>query len=108
MFNRTLTTILAFICLSSFSYGDDKYLSFKDLKKIPDGMNVVHNGEGNTAIVALHGFYPVYWIEIHHEWVQPFNYLVKKNINTFFYKYNWNECPSNVSRDFEKKLHLLI
>jgi len=108
MFNRTLTTILAFICLSSFSYGDDKYSSFKDLKKIPDGMNVVHNGEGNTAIVALHGFYPVYWIEIHHEWVQPFNYLVKKNINTFFYKYNWNECPSNVSRDFEKELQLLI
>ena len=56
MFNRTLTTILAFICLCSFSYGDDKYTSFKDLKKIPGGMNVVHYGAGNTAIVAVHGF----------------------------------------------------
>ena len=61
MFNRTLTTILAFICLSSFSYGDDKYLSFKDLKKISDGMYVVQCGEGSTAIVAVYGFYPVYW-----------------------------------------------
>ena len=58
MFNRTLTTILAFTCLFSISNGDDKYASFKDLKKIPDGMNVVHNGEGTTAVVAIHGFYP--------------------------------------------------
>ena len=102
MFNRTLTTILVFICLLSFSYGDDKYSSFKDLKKIPSGMNVVHVGDGNSAIVAVHGFYPIYWVEIHHEWVQPFNYLFKKNINTFFYKYNWNECPRDISKGLEQ------
>ena len=108
MFNRTLTTILAFTCLFSFSNGDDKYVSFKDLKKIPDGMNIVHNGEGATAVVAIHGFYPIYWVEIHHEWVQPFNYLVENNINTFFYKNNWNECTGNVSNDFEEVLQHLI
>tara|TARA_S200000501_G_C20867444_1_gene762627 strand:+ start:4369 stop:5118 length:750 start_codon:yes stop_codon:yes gene_type:complete len=108
MFIRTLTTILTFICLLSVYYANDKYSSFKDLKKIPDGMNIIHVGNSKTAIVAVHGFYPFYWVEIHHEWVQPFNYLVKKNINTFFYKYDWNECPSTVSKHFSNKLQKLI
>ena len=47
-------------------------------------MNIIHVGNSKTAIVAVHGFYPFYWVEIHHEWVQPFNYLVKKKIITFF------------------------
>ena len=108
MFKRTLTTILAFICFLSISFADDKYSSFRELKKIPSGMNIIHNGSSNTAIVAVHGFYPVYWIEIHHEWVQPFNYLVEKDINTFFYKYDWNECPSIASKGLEKELENLI
>ena len=108
MFKRTLTTFLAFICLLYFLSADDKYSSFRDLKKIPDGMNIIHKSDGDTAIVAIHGFYPAYWIEIHHEWVQPFNYLVQQNINTFFYKYDWNDCPSSVAKDFNKKLNDLI
>jgi len=108
MFKCTLTTILAFICFLSNSFADDKYSSFRELKKIPSGMNIIHNGSSNTAIVAVHGFYPVYWIEIHHEWVQPFNFLVEKDINTFFYKYDWNECPSIVSKGLEKELESLI
>ena len=108
MINRTLTTILGFICLISISIGDDKYSSHKDLEKIPKGMNVIHDGNGKTAILAVHVFYPIYWNEIHHEWVKPFNYLIKKNINTFFYKYNWNDCPSSVSKDFVLKLEKLI
>ena len=108
MFKRTLTTFLAFICILYFLSADDKYSSFRDLKKIPDGMNIIHKSDGDTAIVAIHGFYPAYWIEIHHEWVQPFNYLVQQNINTFFYKYDWNDCPSNVSNDFKEELKFLL
>ena len=58
-------------------------------------MSIIHASDSKVGIIAIHGFYPAYWVGIHHEWVQPFNYLVEKNINTFFYKYNWNECPGD-------------
>ena len=33
MFNRTLTTILGIICLLTFSLSEDKFSSFRELKK---------------------------------------------------------------------------
>ena len=108
MFNRTLTTILGIICLITFSFSDDKFSSYRELKKISNGMSVIHKSDSNIGIIAIHGFYPAYWVGIHHEWVQPFNYLVENDINTFFYKYDWNNCPSTVAKDFNKKLNNLI
>ena len=108
MFKHTLTTILGIICLLTFSYSEDKFLSFRDLKKISNGMSLIHESDSNVGIIAIHGFYPIYWVGIHHEWVKPFNYLVENNINTFFYKYNWNECPSKVAIDFNKQLKITM
>ena len=108
MFNRTLTTILGIICLLSFSFSNDKFSSYRELKKISNGISVIHKSDSKMGIIAIHGFYPAYWVGIHHEWVQPFNYLVENDINTFFYKYNWNDCPSTVAKDFNKKLNDLI
>jgi hypothetical protein len=108
MFNRTLTTFLGIICLITFSFAGDKFSSFRELKKIPDGMSSIHESGNKLGIIAIHGFYPAYWIGIHHEWVKPFNYLIENDINTFFYKYDWNDCPSNVSMDFNKQLKDLI
>jgi len=71
-------------------------------------MSVIHKSDSKMGIIAIHGFYPAYWVGIHHEWVQPFNYLVENDINTFFYKYDWNDCPSAVAKDFNKKLNDLI
>ena len=108
MFNRTLTTILGIICLLNFSFSNDKFSSYRELKKISNGMSVIHKSDSKMGIIAIHGFYPAYWVGIHHEWVQPFNYLVENDINTFFYKYDWNDCPSAVAKDFNKKLNDLI
>jgi hypothetical protein len=108
MFFRTLTTFLGIICLITFSFADDKFSSFRELKKIPDGMSSIHESGNKLGIIAIHGFYPAYWIGIHHEWVKPFNYLIENDINTFFYKYDWNDCPSNVSMDFNRQLKDLI
>ena len=108
MFNRTLTTILGIICLLTFSFSNDKFSSYRELKKISNGMSVIHKSDSKMGIIAIHGFYPAYWVGIHHEWVQPFNYLVENDINTFFYKYDWNDCPSTVAKDFNKKLNDLI
>ena len=108
MFNRTLTTILGIICLLTFSFSNDKFSSYRELKKISNGMSVIHKSDSKTGIIAIHGFYPAYWVGIHHEWVQPFNYLVENDINTFFYKYDWNDCPSSVAKDFNKQLNDLI
>ena len=108
MFNRTLTTILGIICLLTFSFSNDKFSSYRELKKISNGMSVIHKSGSKMGIIAIHGFYPAYWVGIHHEWVQPFNYLVENDINTFFYKYDWNDCPSAVAKDFNKKLNDII
>ena len=108
MFNRILTTFLGIICLLTFSFADDKFSSYRELKKIPDGMSSIHESGNKLGIIAIHGFYPAYWIGIHHEWVKPFNYLIENDINTFFYKYDWNDCPSNVAMDFNKQLKDLI
>ena len=77
MFNRTLTTIIGIICLLTFSLSDDKFSSFRELKKISIGMSIIHASDSQVGIIAIHGFYPAYWVGIHHEWVQPFNYLVE-------------------------------
>ena len=47
-------------------------------------MSIIHSSDSKVGIIAIHGFYPAYWVGIHHEWVQPFNYLVENGINTFF------------------------
>ena len=46
-------------------------------------MSIIHSSDSKVGIIAIHGFYPAYWVGIHHEWVQPFNYLVENGINTF-------------------------
>ena len=107
MRNQRLITLFVILFLS-ISIGQERFNSHKDLEKIPNGMNIIHDNARTQAIVGIHGFYPIYWIEIHHEWVQPFNFLINKDIRTFFYKYDWNECPSKVAEEFSIELKQLI
>ena len=97
MRNQRLIIVIILSLFFSMSTAQDKFKSYKDIKKIPDGMNLIHDNNQIRAIVGVHGFYPIYWVEIHHEWVQPFNWLIDQDIKTFFYKYDWNECPSEVA-----------
>ena len=62
MFKHTLTTILGIICLLTFSFSEDKFSSFRDLKKISNGMSLIHESDSNVGIIAIHGFYPAYWV----------------------------------------------
>ena len=108
MRNQRLIIVIILSLFFSVSTAQDKFKSYKDVKKIPDGMNLIHDNNQTRAIVGVHGFYPIYWIEIHHEWVQPFNWLINQDIKTFFYKYDWNECPSKVAKEFSNELEALI
>ena len=107
MRNQRLITLFVILFLS-ISNAQEQFESYKDIEKIPNGMNIIHDNARTQAIVGIHGFYPIYWIEIHHEWVQPFNFLINKDIRTFFYKYDWNECPSKVAEEFSIELKQLI
>ena len=107
MRNQRLITLFVILSLS-ISTAQEQFESHKDIEKIPNGMNIIHTNDRTQAIVGIHGFYPVYWTEIHHEWVQPFNFLINKDIRTFFYKYDWNECPSKVAEEFSIELNKLI
>ena len=104
MRNQRLIIVIILSLFFSISTAQDKFNSYRELKKIPNGMNIIHDNNKTRAIVGIHGFYPVYWPDIHHEWVQPFNFLVKEDIKTFFYKYDWNECPSKVAKEFSIEL----
>ena len=108
MRNQRLIIVIILSLSFSISTAQDKFNSYRELKKIPNGMNIIHDNNKTRAIVGIHGFYPVYWPDIHHEWVQPFNFLVKEDIKTFFYKYDWNECPSKVAKEFSIELENLI
>ena len=108
MRNQRLIIVIILSLFLSKSIAQDQFKSYKDIKKIPDGMNLIHDNNQTRAIVGVHGFYPVYWVEIHHEWVQPFNWLSQQDIKTFFYKYDWNECPSKMAKEFSRELESLI
>ena len=56
MFNRTLTTILGIICFLSFSLSDDKYSSYRELKKISNGMSIIHTSNSMVGIIAFMDF----------------------------------------------------
>ena len=107
MRNQRLITLFIILFLSILT-AQEQFESYKDIEKIPNGMNIIYDNARTQAIVGIHGFYPIYWIEIHHEWVQPFNFLINKDIRTFFYKYDWNECPSKVAEEFSIELKQLI
>ncbi|MED5268925.1 MAG: hypothetical protein VYE63_01845, partial [Candidatus Neomarinimicrobiota bacterium] len=92
----------------SVSNAQDRFKSHKEIERIPDGINIIHDNNKTQAIIGIHGFYPAYWLTIHDEWVQPFNLLIEKDIKTFFYKYDWNECPSKVAEEFSIELNKLI
>ena len=79
MRNQRLITLFIILFLSILT-AQEQFESYKDIEKIPNGMNIINENGKTQAIVGIHGFYPVYWIEIHHEWVQPFNFLINKII----------------------------
>ena len=108
MRNQRLIIVIILSLFLSTSIAQDKFKSYKDVKKIPNGMNIIHENNRTKALVGIHGFYPVYWVQIHHEWVQPFNFLIKEDMKTFFYKYDWNDCPSKVAQEFSVELQNLI
>ena len=56
MFNRTLTTILGIICLLNFSFPNDKFSSYRELKKISNGMSVIHKSDSKMGIIAIQSF----------------------------------------------------
>ena len=83
MRNQRLITLFVILFLS-ISNAQEQFESYKDIEKIPNGMNIIYDNARTQAIVGIHGFYPIYWIEIHHEWVQPFNFLINKDIEHSF------------------------
>ncbi|MEC7822420.1 MAG: hypothetical protein VYA20_01550 [Candidatus Neomarinimicrobiota bacterium] len=107
MRNQRLITFFIILFLS-VSNAQDRFKSHKEIERIPDGINIIHDNNKTQAIIGIHGFYPAYWLTIHDEWVQPFNLLIEKDIKTFFYKYDWNECPSKIAKKFSLELENLI
>ena len=57
MFNRTLTTILGIICLLTFSLSKDKFSSFRELKKISNGMSIIHSSDSKVGCWTEYGWY---------------------------------------------------
>ena len=58
MRNQRLITLFVILFLS-ISNAQEQFESYKDIEKIPNGMNIIHDNARTQAIVGIHGFYPI-------------------------------------------------
>ena len=65
MRNQRLIIVIILSLFLTKSIAQDQFKSYRDVKKIPDGMNLIHDNNQTRAIVGVHGFYPLYLSLIH-------------------------------------------
>ena len=74
MINQRLISLLFILFFVNNVSAQDIYKSQKDIINLPDGLSTIVDNKSNKAIIAIHGYYPPYWMRIHHEWVRPVSY----------------------------------
>ena len=64
--------------------------------------------DSSKGMVLVHGYYPENWNTKGFEWVKPLNVLSKSSLPMWFFRYDWNECPSKTAIELKIKLKNLI
>jgi hypothetical protein len=78
------------------------------LAALENGVHQLVYNQDSYAILLVHGYYPPGWKAIHHELIEPLNYLSQNNIRTFLFKYDWNRCPDEIGKDLVSQLEILF
>ena len=68
---------------------------------------IVQN-DSTKGIVLVHGYYPENWNTKGFEWIKPLSVLSKSNLPMWFFRYDWDECPSKTAIELKTELQNLI
>ena len=63
--------------------------------------------DSSIGIVLVHGFYPTDWPTKGFEWTEALKNLTKTQHPTWWFRYDWNNCPEQSSRTLDFALDSL-
>tara|TARA_B110000444_G_C18788781_1_gene571389 strand:+ start:84 stop:833 length:750 start_codon:yes stop_codon:yes gene_type:complete len=64
--------------------------------------------DSTSAIIIIHGYYTEKWDKKGYEWVDPIIELSKLSTPMWFYRYDWNLCPDELSIDLKDHIKIFI
>lgn len=91
----------------SFLFSQEQF-SESRIETLKNGIHQLVSNENSRAILLVHGYYPPGWKTIHHELVEPLNYLSQNNIRTFLFKYDWTRCPDEIGKELSENIEALL
>jgi pimeloyl-ACP methyl ester carboxylesterase len=84
-----------FIPYSELVEGDSVFVSGKKLISHPSGLNLVQfqNLRMDTVFIAVHGYG-----SRGYEWIHPLRKMADSGWETYFYRWDWTECPQEAAK----------
>ncbi len=97
------------ISLSKIVYDKNNYNEYLINRNY--GLHIIDGfvqNDSSKGMVLVHGYYPENWNNKGFEWVKPLIVLSKSNLPMWFFRYDWNECPSKTAIELKTELKNLI
>ena len=85
--------------------GNEVKKSGKLIQGLPLGLNEIfyHSSIVDTVIVSVHGYG-----SLGYEWVYPLKSMAKTKKQTFYYRWDWDQCPKSATENLLLKLKKLL
>ena len=64
--------------------------------------------DSSYGIIVLPGYYPRGWITKGFEWAEPLHELSKFNVPIWLYRYDWNQCPDEITKQYMKEMKTFV
>ncbi|MFQ6613021.1 MAG: esterase/lipase family protein [Fidelibacterota bacterium] len=93
------------IPFSDLVEGDSVFISGGKLIASPSGLNLIQfpDSRSDTVFIAVHGYG-----SRGYEWVHPLKLMAASGQETFFYRWDWNDCPREATDRLEKAIQQLL
>ena len=62
--------------------------------------------DSSFGIIILPGYYPRGWVTKGFEWAEPLHELSKFKVPIWLYRYDWNQCPEQVTDDYLDSMNI--
>ena len=85
--------------------GDKVKKSGKLIQRLPLGLNEIYYDSSaiDTVIVSVHGYG-----SLGYEWVYPLKSMAESKKKTFYYRWDWNQCPKKAAENLLLDLKTLL
>ena len=77
----------------------------------PNGFHAVTGfveNDSSVGLILVHGFYPSDWRNKGIEWVEPIKNFSKAGVPMWFYRYDWDQCPSITALQMSSDIATLL